>query len=152
MDRQELRKRYLTAALAAAGIVGGIVFYTLLVEYLTSRGYRAPLQPPAAYIIKYALYIVAAGAYLAVKLVTRALDSRKPDAESTVRLLTTQAVVRAAVSEVPAVCGLLLFLLTGVRADFYMLVLVAIALELYYFPRLPQWEERLRADFGRLPQ
>ena len=47
--------------------------------------------------------------------------------------------------------GLILFILTGYKADFYLLLVFSAGLEVYHFPRLSNWEEKLRTDFGQLP-
>lgn len=150
MNAESLKKAYLVAAVASAGIIGAIVLYTIVVELLTHMGHKPPLVPPAAYAVKYAFYIVGASALVVLKLAGARLSARKASPEETLKALTTLALVKAAACEVPAVAGLVLFLLTGFRADFYMLVVFSLALEVYHFPRLGQWEERLRGDFGQL--
>ena len=77
-------------------------------------------------------------------------DVKKAGPEETVRNMVLLAIVRAALSEVPALCGLILFILTGASADFYLLLVFAAGLEIYHFPRLGAWEERLRGDFGQI--
>lgn len=152
MDRAELTKRYMTAAIAAAGIVSAIVFYTVVVEILAGRGYAAPLRPPAAYALKYGLYILGVSCLALLKLADRFLPPGDGTPDGELRALTKLAMVKAALCELPAVCGLILFLLTGGRADFYMLAVFSLALEIHHFPRLPAWEEKLRGLNGRLPQ
>jgi len=151
MDAEAIKKRYLTAVIAAAGIITAIVIYTVAVEALCRGGYKPPLTPPASYLATYAFYIAATAALMAVRLATRVMDEKKPTLEGTVKLLTKLAIIRAAICEVPAVCGLILFILTGDRRSFYLLIVFAAALEVYYFPRLAAWKERLRGEFGQLP-
>ncbi|MCX5791360.1 MAG: hypothetical protein NTY45_03955 [Elusimicrobia bacterium] len=152
MDKATLTKRYLTAAAAAGGIIAAIVFYTLIVEFLKHRGYTPPLVPPAAYVLKFALYLTGASALAALKLAGRAEAVKKPTPGETILLLTRLALLRAAVCELPAVSGLILFILTGYYWDFYLLAAFALVLELANFPRPGAWEERLRSDFGQLPE
>jgi len=150
MTGEKVKKAYLAAAVAAAGIIGAIVLYTVVVEFLARTGNKPPLVPPAAYAAKYALYIAGLSALAALKLMTARLGAKMPTPEDTVKALTTLAIVKAGLCEVPALAGLVMFLLTGFRADFYLLVVFSLALEVYHFPRLGQWEERLRGDFGQL--
>lgn len=150
MNGEAIKKAYTAAAISAAGIIGAIVFYTVVVEILRTMGHKPPLQPPASYAAKYALYLVGVSALAALKLAGLKLDSKKSTPEEALKALTVSAIVRAALCEIPAISGLLIFLLTGYRMDFYLLVVFSIGLEIYHFPRLTQWEERLRGDFGQL--
>lgn len=149
MSAGRLKTAWLAAAAASGGITAAIVLYTVLVEVLASRGYRGPLAQLGAGPFKYAFYALGAMALPAIKLAGRKLAAKLPTAEDTIRALTAAAIIRAAAAELPAIAGLLLFLLAGLRADFYMLAVFAIGLELYHFPRLGAWEEKLRGDFGQ---
>jgi hypothetical protein len=150
MTEGPLKRAYLAAAAAAAGITFFIVVYTLIVEALKARGYAAPLVPPASYALKYALYAVAVSALVIIKLAEVKLGGKKDSPEAGLRSITALAIIKAAAGEVPAVAGLLLFLLGGFRQDFYLLAVFSLGLEAYHFPRLAAWEEKLRADFGQL--
>jgi len=147
MDKDLLKKSYTAAALAAAGITAAIVLYPAAAEILRRAGFSPPLTAPAAYAVKYLLYIVAVSVLPLLRLVGR-LDVRKATPEAALRSLTLLAILRAALCECPAVCGLVLFLLTGFYADFALLLVFAAGLEIYNFPRLGAWEERLRGEFG----
>ena len=151
MDKPLLKKKYLAAAAVCAGIITGIVLYTVVVEMLRHAGRVPPVSGPASFILKYFFYILGASAIVALKAVLPRLDVKKPTQEETAGLLMLLAILRAAVCELPAVSGLILFILTGYYRDFYLLALFSIALEIFYFPRLGAWEERLRGDFGQLP-
>lgn len=150
MDSEKLKKAFQAAAVAAAGIIGGIVFYTAIVEFVRGTAYRPPLRTPAADAAKYALYCLGASGLAVLKMLELKLGGKKATPEETVKALTALAILRAALCELPAIAGLLIFLLTGGRLHFYLLTVAAIGLEIYYFPRLSQWEERLRGDFGHL--
>lgn len=149
---EQLRKSYQTAAIVAAAVTASTVMYALVAELVARAGFTPPLSSAAANVIKFAFYIAAASSYVTVRAADRVFGAKRPDPASALKALVTQAVVRAALCEMPAILGLVLFLLTGLRADLYMLLSVAVALELWHFPRLSRWEERLRADFGQLPQ
>ena len=151
MNKELLKKSYLAAALSAAGIIGAIVLYAAVGEILARSGHRPPLTPPAAYAVKYALYILSIASVFAVRFAAARLDARKETPEAAVKALAASAIVKAALCEVPAVAGLILYLLTGYKADFYLLLVFSAGLEVYHFPRLYRWEEKLRTDFGQLP-
>ncbi len=150
MNAAALKKAWLSAAIAAGGIIMAIVFYAFAAEALRMMGYKPPLTPPAAYFLKYAFYLIGLSAIAVLKIVAAKLEVKKASPEETVKALTIMAIVRAAVCEVPAISGFLLFILTGYTLDFCLLLVFSIGLEIYYFPKLSQWEERIRGDFGQL--
>lgn len=150
MNAETIKRSYLSAAVAAAGIIGAIIFYAVVAEILSRLGHKPPLAAPAAYAVKYALYLLSVSALLAVKLASARLDVKKATPEETLKALTVLAIVKAALCELPAIAGLILFVLTGYKTDFYLLLTFAAGLEIYHFPRLARWEERLRTDFGQL--
>ncbi|MDD2804132.1 MAG: hypothetical protein PHV33_01135 [Elusimicrobiales bacterium] len=146
MDKAKLGKAYFTAAVVSAGIFGAVFLYAVVGEMLRHFGHKPPLQPPAAYAVKYALYLLSASSLLIVRLAAAKFSERKPTPEATLKALTTGAIVTAAACEVPGVSALVLLLLTGSYPDFYLLLAFSAALEVYHFPRLPLWEERLRGE------
>lgn len=150
MDREALKKAYTTAAIVSGAIITAIVFYAAVVEVLAHMGHKPPLVPPAAHAVKYALYIVAVSVLLFLKIIGARFSGGSASPGEALKSLRTLAIAKAAACEVPAVCGLMLFILTGGRADFYMLTIFSVGLEIYHFPRLQRWEERLRGDFGQL--
>lgn len=150
MNEGTLKRSYRGAALAAGGIVSAIVLYTVAVELLRAHGYAGALKPPASYAVKYALYIMGASALVALKFAGAVTARRRATPEETLKALTVDAIIKAALCETPAIAGLVMFLLTGYRADFYMLVVFALGLEIYHFPRIGAWRERIRGDFGQL--
>lgn len=145
-----VKRTYAAAAAIAAGVTAAVAVYAAVVELLYARAYRPPLPPQTAYALKYALYGVAASSLLVIRLAAKRLGARQPTPERTLGGLAALSVLKAAASELPAVAGLLLFLLGGFRADFYLLAVFSVGLELYNFPRLSAWQERLRSDFGQL--
>ena len=149
MDNGLLKKSYTAAALAAAGITAALAVYAVVAELLRHNGFRPPVEPPAAYALKYGLYVAGLAAVPLLKLAGR-FDVKKAGPEETLRSLVLLTLIRTALSEMPAVCGFILFILTGAYADFYLLLAFAAGLEIYHFPRLNAWEERIRGDFGTL--
>lgn len=149
MKPEEIRQAYTVSAVVAAAIVGAIVFYTVIVEVLLRMGHSPFIAPPAAYAVKYAVYFISVSTLFTLKFIESRFGGKMNSPEETLSALRGLAIVKAAVCELPAVGGLILFLLTGYRADFYLLAVFALALEIWHFPRLPRWEERLRGEFGQ---
>jgi hypothetical protein len=150
VSAEKLKKAYVNAALMNAAIIGAIILFTVTVEALTRLGYKAPLSAAPAAAVKYALYVAGLSSVMVLKLAGARLGGKKATPEETVKALLVQAAVKAAACELPAISGLVMFILTGCRADFYLLVVFSLALEVYHFPRLARWEERLRGEFGQL--
>ncbi|MDA8244560.1 MAG: hypothetical protein M0025_10635 [Elusimicrobia bacterium] len=148
MDETLLKRAYLAAAAVAGGLLASAGVYLAVVELLAARGYRAPLAAPAGYGLKYALYGVAVSALPVIRLASARLGGSKDSALAQLRALTALSVVKSAAAELPAAAGLLLYLLGGFRQDFYLLTLFSAALQLYHFPRLAAWRERLREHGG----
>jgi len=63
--------------------------------------------------------------------------------------LRAGALVTAALAEVPALVGLVRFVLTGRSWDFYLLAAWSLLLQLVHFPRRERWAEAARAAARR---
>jgi len=114
----------------------------IVVETLASLGtVRHPL--PGQAWIGHLLLAVGIGVVIVAGIARRSLLARGP-AEAGDRLQMA-SVVSFALAEVPAVGGLMVFVLTGVREAAYPLFVVSFAGLLLYFPRWGQWEEWARA-------
>jgi hypothetical protein len=46
-----------------------------------------------------------------------------------------------------AIMGLILFLLSGLRRDFYLLLVLSFIFVFLFFPRYSNWEEWVRSNF-----
>ena len=130
MDAEKLKRAWQTAAGVAASIVGAIFFYTVVVEIMTKAGHKPTMQAQAADSARYALYFVGLSAIAVLRMAELKLGGKKATPEETVRALTVLAIVRAALYEVPAVAGLVVFLLTGSRMDFYTLAVFSLMMYL----------------------
>jgi hypothetical protein len=51
------------------------------------------------------------------------------------------SVLTSALAEVPALFGLVLFLMSGLNVDFYVLTFVSLVLMFMFFPRYAGWVE-----------
>jgi len=86
---------------------------------------------------------VGVGVVIAAGVVRRSLLAGGP-ADAGVRLQMA-SIISFALAEIPAVAGLMVFVLTGAREAAYPLFVVSFAGLLLYFPRWGQWEEWARA-------
>ncbi|MCX6565278.1 MAG: hypothetical protein NTW38_02455, partial [Candidatus Aminicenantes bacterium] len=54
------------------------------------------------------------------------------------------ALIDLVLAEIPAILGLVLFLIAGYNWDFYILLFVSLFLLFMYLPRLKNWEDILQ--------
>ncbi len=145
--RTDLESSYRATTLLCCALMATLFFYPLLVEFVRAQGGLAlglstALIESVRYLC-YALALVALGLGGAVKrvLVGRASGS---DMSVLLRRLQSAVLIAYGLAEVPAVLGFVLFLLTGLRADFYLLWLLALAAMLGHFPRRTLWQDHAR--------
>ena len=144
-DSVGVEEAYRNAAIICGVMVASTVLYALVVAVISVfqapfEGFAPGAQPS---ILRSALWTMALVEAGLTGLVRRALlaRSRSEGAAAQARRLITTAVVTAALAEVPAILGLVLFMLWGLSGDFYALFALSLALGAIYFPRLDGWRE-----------
>jgi hypothetical protein len=142
--REELRRSHRTASVIGIAIVASLFVFLVIVEVLRAKTgpFRGFVSLPAVATLRYVFYALAVIEVLATRLLQGILLRRAPgdDVRATVLKLARTAVVTLSLSEVPALLGLVLFLLGGLNKDFYALLAVSLVLVFMYFPRLGSWE------------
>ncbi len=145
MKKEELRKAWLTAAIASGAIISAVFMYALVVEAVVHFiRFTPPVTGAAAAALKYGFYFLGASAVFALRFIRPAMEARRDAA----RQMVAQALVAAALYEVPALAGFMLFFLTGGYWDFYLLAAFSTAMEIINFPRYRLWEEKARNTYG----
>lgn len=136
---------YRNAAIICGAMAVSTVLYALVVAVISVfqapfEGFAPGAQPS---ILRSALWTMALAEAGLIGLVRRVLlaRSRSEGAAAQARRLITTAVVTAALAEVPAILGLVLFMLWGLSGDFYALFALSLALGAIFFPRLDGWRE-----------
>jgi len=144
---RELKKAFGSARLTGAAFVACLFFYLVLIELVKSR-YR-PFAGFARLTDVQTLRIVLFAAAVALVVLNRVLNGRLlkkgagPDPATTVRTLYRAAIISLTLAEMPAIIGLVLFFLSGLYKDFYVMLFVSLVLIFMYFPRLKNWEAYL---------
>ena len=140
-----LEAAYRNAAIICGAMAASTLFYAGVVEIISV--FQAPFEGFAGQSgessLRVAIWTLAVLEAGVIGIVRRALLARaRTEAAATQagRLVTT-AVITAALAEAPAILGLVLFMLFGLRADFYALLTLSLALQAVYFPRLDGWRE-----------
>jgi hypothetical protein len=151
---QEIAGRLRVSRIIHAVFVASLVTYAILVHLLLAVvGWKALLSEAAAAPVRLAFYGLGSVAFVGMLFLKPRLISaevlvsvaRQRGAEAALALLHARLVTFLATSEVPAVLGLLLFLLGGVLSDFYALWAASLVGHLILTPRRELWEAVARA-------
>jgi hypothetical protein len=135
---------YRQAAIVTGAIGGSLVIYLVLVELLR-RTLPAPSMIPDLEIMRIALFVLA-GMMVFSSTVIKSVMLRNAPADVAQRLtrLRTASILAAALSEIPAMLGLVLFLVGRMIGDFYILGVVSLYMLVRHYPRRDQWENYVR--------
>ncbi len=143
--REEVRRSHRPAAVVGIAVVVSLFVYLVVVEVLraTMGPFRGFVALPGIRTLRYAFYGLAVIEVLATRFLQGFLLRRTPgdDLKATIAKLARTAVVTLSLSQVPALLGLVLFLIGGLNKDFYALLAVSVVLVFMYFPRLGSWED-----------
>jgi hypothetical protein len=144
----DLKAEYRGAAIISGAMMGGLVVYVMLVEFFRRahspfEGLNPSALPAQARDVFYGL---AFAAFLLARFVRKTILKQAPSEGSDVlvRKLKTATIVTFALADVPAIMGLVLFLLSGLYQEFYALLLFSLLLMGVYFPRIDYWESWVR--------
>lgn len=138
-----LETAYRHAVITYGAMAASTVLYVVAVAVVSIS--EAPFEGFAGQMpgLRIALWTAAAFEAGLIGIVRRALlgSGRSGDADSQARRLVLTSIITAALAEVPAVLGLVLFMLSGLRGDFYALFALSLALLAIYFPKLDGWRQ-----------
>ncbi len=141
----DLRKPYRTAVIVNAAVIGTLIAYAVIIEII-----RKQLAPFQGFVeitnfsaLRYIFYGVAVANIFIIRITgVSLLRKRNSDEFKLIRLqLLRASVVNAALCEIPAILGFILFLLVGSVRDYYQLAGVSFILVFLHFPRYGKWKE-----------
>ncbi|HPW18976.1 MAG TPA: hypothetical protein PLP83_11460 [Candidatus Aminicenantes bacterium] len=144
----EIGRALRPATWVAAAALASLFLYLATVEAL-----KATLEPFRGFAsvgdtqpLRYAFYGAGAAAVLLILLLRPRLFNRRAGEDAATALLRLQraSFLTVVLGEVPALLGLVLFLIGGGAADFYRLLAVSLVLVFIHFPRRVAWEEWLK--------
>jgi hypothetical protein len=135
---------YKSTAMIASMIASSLLMYILVAEILLRS--EGGAEPPAFFGQLRIILFVLAGALIFMTTVIKGLLLRRAPADPDARIarVRSASITAMALAEVPAVCGLVLVVLGGVRTDFYMLLVISCYMMVRHFPRRGPWDEYLR--------
>src|SRR5882672_11884583 len=133
------------AAMIYGAMMGSVLLYAVAVEVvnLSQAPFSGFAGTPLDPMVRYALWGVALVQVMLILVVRRSLlaKSTGPAAAAPTASIAKLITVTAALAEIPAVLGLVLFMVSGLRADFYALLTLSLMLLATWFPRLESWRE-----------
>jgi hypothetical protein len=144
----ELRQAYRTTTIVCAAMIAALFPYLAVVELVRGHlgGSDYLLDARQIELLAYVLYGLALLPFIVPHLIKRHVTAAAPrEGETTLLIrLRTATFLSYALSEVPAVFGLVLFFLAGLHKAFYVLWFLSLLSMLLHFPRLRTWEELTR--------
>lgn len=128
----------------AFAIFASLPMYALVVEILHRT--QPSVAPVAASSVLRITFFALAGVFIFTATVVKGvlLRSVPSDAESRLSRLRIASILTAALAEAPAVLGLVLFMISRSRTDFYILLVVAAYLLVRHLPQQAAWELYVR--------
>ncbi len=149
MKKEELRKAWLTAAIASGAVISAVFIYALVVEAVVRFvRFTPPVTGSAAAALRYGLYFLGVSSVFALRFIRPSMEARKNEVRGAARQMSAQALVTAALCEAPALAGFTLFFLTDGYWDFYLLAAFSTVMGIIYFPKYRIWEEKARNTYG----
>lgn len=140
----DLKKAHQMALTLNAAIIGSLIIYAIVFEII-----RRKFAPFTGFggisdmtLIRYLFYGIVVVNIFVIRFLRNMIvrKSSTDDIQSLIRKLLRSAVITAALCEVPALLGLLIFLLAGSIRDFYQLAGLSFILVFLHFPRYGNWE------------
>lgn len=144
MENSDLKKVVKTAVVLASSMLAVLFIYLAAVEII--RAHMAPfsglVEIKNTMLLRYVFYGIAVFQVILIR-VLRGFLLRKTFSSEKTNLaddLFKTSILILALSEIPAILGLVLFLLAGLNRDFYILLFVSLFLMFMYFPRYNNWK------------
>ncbi len=146
--RDDVKSALRTVSLVGVSISVSLFIYLAIAEII--RIQFRPFRGFAAFgdtqRIRYAFFAGAIVAVILIRILRQSLLRKRQGetAPAALRRIQRAALITLVLGEVPAVLGLILFLLFGFNIDFYLLLFVSMVLVFMYFPRLSHWQDMLK--------
>jgi hypothetical protein len=139
----ELKEAFERSVTLSWAMVAALVLYPIAVEIMRMRDVSFEgFAPQTAGRIRDFVYGFAIVLPLCIRSIRKAILKRNKlsDLHILARKMLTATVITILAAEIPALLGLLMFLLGGVYREFYIALAYSLLVILIYFPRRSQWE------------
>jgi len=141
---EAIKKTHRLAATIGYSVFGALVLYFVLEELIRNK--LAPFYGFSHLsnhqTLRYIFYGLSAISIILARLLQSLLLRKKPGdtIETLLDKLHRTSIIMIIMSELPALFGLFLFLLVGLNRDFYILLIISVAILFIFFPRRRAWE------------
>jgi hypothetical protein len=146
---QELKRAYNTSAILYIAFMLSLAIYLVVFAVFKTHilDFPGTMEKIDIPWLRYAFYALGFLQLFLIKFIreTATKSMTKVDIPSLARHLQRMSMISAALSEVPALLGWVLFFLSGKDQDFYALLIVSFFLFVVYFPRFANWEDWIRS-------
>ncbi len=147
-DEKDIRKYFQTALILAGAMMGTLLIYLLAIEILRAKlaPFTGILQLKNPQPVRLTIYFIAAFQVIVIRLLRGfLLRAKKNETEKKlINKLFRVSVISSILAQVPALLGFLLFLISGLNGDFYILLFVSFFLTFMFFPRISNWRAWIR--------
>lgn len=147
-DEKDIRKYFQTALILAGAMMGALLIYLLAIEILRAKlaPFTGILQLKNPQSVRLTIYFIAAFQVIVIRLLRGfLLRAKKNETEKKlINKLFRVSVISSILAQVPALLGFLLFLISGLNGDFYILLFVSFFLTFMFFPRISNWRAWVR--------
>lgn len=139
---EKVKHTYQISLYIHLGIMASVLIYIALVEIFGMR--LSPYSDQSSYLssMRYIFYGITIVVIFTIRRIT-SLFKLKPitgKIEKNLKRMLRISVITSLLCEIPALLGLVYFLVKGIKKDFYYLVILSAVLLLLYFPRYSNWE------------
>jgi len=152
-DYGKLKKKYNQTKLIYVLIIGSVLVYALVVEFVKrNTNFMSNEKPESDFdSFRYILYALCMATFFAIRFLRKYMLS-KPRQSSFEYVMTqsgklaTTDIITAALCETVAIYGLVLFFIGKRIGDFYALLMLSLLYFAICFPRYSAWEEWVRKN------
>ncbi len=148
--RAELKKAHKMSAVLHIAFMATLILYALVVEILRGglQDFHGFLEDVSLSWIRYIFYVLGFAQIFIIRFLREKLFQGMTSGNE--RILVTRivriSIFISALCEVPALLGLVLFLLGGNTREFYILAFISLVLFILYFPRHSNWLEWIKTE------
>ena len=142
---EDLKKAYRTSTIINSAVMASLFIYLIVKEIIKAQyehfeGFVSSFNLTP---LRYALYVLALVQLVVIIKIRGILLKRVSfeNIEEVISKLSRTSIITSALCEVPALYGLILFLLSGSSKDFYIFLIWSGFLFFLYFPRYSNWEK-----------
>ena len=149
-NQNDFKRAYRLSAAIGIGLGSSLLIYVVVAEIIKSQQafFNGLVTFHAMRILRYALYGLSIVNVLILRIIRAALLRKSPldDRQALIAKLQRSSILSTALCEGPAIYGFILFLLGGMKRDFYFLLIVSLVLLFMCFPRIKNWEAWLERN------